>query len=357
MTPLVLLLACRPDGTDAVFARNARVMKTMSSFEVQVKYSGRNGPTLAGSLILDGKKRLFYHIEGPKVNYTLSISPAGYREVDRTTRMYDEFEYEGSNELSDSRSSPYGLHTLPSWLANPSFRSLLPKNASVQLLAAETISDHRCDHLQTSFTTMAGKVMIDGYVGDDGLVYRLRERVTAMTGNSEQTWDLSHYVGPRAFGADRFANPIPDGFAPYALHYTAGPAVIGTKPSLTGFVSSTTGAAWKAPAGRSLLLLVAGRDSLPSDRAVREVSGWRNALDHSGVTLAIASDAATRGEANGMLFNPGGKTIGRLSPPATPMFYLFSKTGELTNLWMGFQSKDAAKLRSEIMNAAKSLGR
>jgi len=354
MTSLILMMVLRADQADAAINRYVNTMRAMPTYEVQVTYSAKGKEPIHADLIMDRRTQLLYHVTTSNDDYKLSVSQLGYREVERYTRTYDEFPYNGSAKLYESRISPY-FKTLPSWLNAPSIRNLAPSGMAFAVVRQETVSGHRCDFIRANFSTQFGTGTTECDIADNGLLYRMHRIMVAMGKRTDETWEFANYVKASSFSLARFANPVPDGFSPYALNSVEGPAMIGTKPSLDGFANPSSGSRWSVPTTRPLLLLIAGHDSLPSEKAVRQFASWKNQLQSAGASLAVVSDATSAEMAKGLPYSLDQKAIEQLAPPATPMLYLLNKSGKITNLWMGFDSSDAAKLRADVLQAIESM--
>ncbi len=350
MTSLLLLLISHADQADAILARYEKTMRAMPTFEVQVTCKSQNRPDIHGELIIDGRKQLYYHATAPGVDYKLTISPAGYMEVDQHVRLYDEYPYDGTNIEYKSRISPI-QSTLPDWLKLSNLKRLLPQNAKFTYVKKEMAAGRSCDQIHATITGPMLSGTIDCDVAADGLIYRFLRVTDSSAGHEVENWELDKYRPARSFSASRFQVTIPDGFAPYALPYNGPPAAVGTRPSLLGF-QTPAGSTWNPPYGRPLLLVVAGHDSVPSDKALKAVSGWKGVLARSGIQCALLSDASKPYDAKGLLYDPHRTSIAALSSPSTPAFFLLNSKGVITNIWMGFDSTQSQSLADEIVSAS-----
>lgn len=349
------MFVLRADRVDDVLARFAKAMQGMPRFEVKTTFVSPGRPVVRANFVIDRRDRMFYHADGVGVDYTLSISPAGYREIDKKLHIYDDLPYQGPVHINASRISPW-YKTLPSWITAPSLQALLPRGSKFSHTGSGTVGGHKCDHLHSSFSVMGMRGTLDVDVAESGLVYKYRSiSDSSNEGHVDVAWTFSDYVKAASYPQSKFENRVPDGYVPFSLPEEAGPIVVGQKPRLGPWIDSSTGRSWRAPAGKPVLYLVAGHDSAPSERVVRVASKWRQSLSGQGVTLALVSDSGSSKGAGGLLYDPSLKNIDVLAAPATPLFVLLDSSGKVTNLWLGFEPANAQKLRSDISKAIADL--
>jgi hypothetical protein len=354
MTSTILLLLARDGSLDSVLARYTAAMKAMPSFEVQSNFRSLHG-TVSADFVLDGKKRLLYDAKSfDGEHYILSVAPPRYREVDLATRVYEEYPYPGGAYVFPSRISELPA-TIPSWLRSPTIRQMMQPKAKLTLQGSQVIGGVTYDDIHGVYKDAMGTATYDILVPPSGLIYSFHKVSQSVMGRSDETWLISGYKSAAHISSSRFDNRIPDGFMPYVLpdRYAVVPA--GRKLNLQGWVDSSTGRAWSKQAGKPLLFIVAGADSLPCKRAIAEIGKWRPVLAKSGVQVAIASDEASRSEAKGLLYDPDQRSIRSMDIPSTPMFFLVDRGGTLRNLWLGFSPSSAGKLQSDVLNAVKAL--
>ena len=354
MTSTILLLLARDGSLDSVIDRYTAAIKAMPSFEVQSNYRSLRG-TVTADLILDAKKRILFDAKAfDGEHYILSVAPSRYREVNLTTRVYEEYPYPGGAYVFPSRISELPS-TMPGWLRSATIRQMMQPTTKLTLQGSQVIGGVKYDDVHGVFKNQMGTSTYDILVPPSGLIYSFHKVSKSAMGSSDETWQISSYKSAAQISASRFDNRIPDGFMPYVLpdHYNVAPA--GTKIYLQGWVDSSTGRTWSKQAGKPLLFVIGGADSLPSKRAISEVSKWRSTLAKSGVQVAIASDEASRSEANGLLYNPDQRSLRSFGVPSTPMFFLVDRSGTLRNLWLGFSPASAPKLQTDVLKAIKAL--
>lgn len=354
MTSTILLLLARDGSLDSVIARYAAARTAMPSFEVQSNYRSLRG-TVKADLILDGKKRLLFDAKSfDGEHYILSVAPANYREVNLSTRVYEQFPYPGGAYVFPSRISELPS-TMPGWLRSATIRQMMQPSTKLSLQGSQVIGGVKYDDVHGVYKDPMGTSTYDILVPPSGLIYSFHKVAKSSMGSSDELWQISNYQSAAHIKAARFENRIPDGFMPYVLpdHYSVAPA--GRKLNLQGWIDSSTGRAWSKPSGKALLFVIEGADSLPSKRAAAEVVRWRSTLAKSGVQVAIASDESTEMEAKGLLYNPDQQSIQSIGVPSTPMFFLVDKGGTLRNLWLGFSPASAKKLQSDVLKAVKAL--
>jgi len=347
---MILFLLTKDQAVDAVLARFVPAMKAMPSYEVQVAFKSNHGQ-LKSNLILDGMKRLFYDATTTSGDrYTLSISPSGYREVERSQKTYDEYPYPGRIRLYSSRISPIS-ETLPSWLLAGDLHNLIPNGSAVKLEGTETLNGEVCDKVMVVFRSRMGNADIQMSVAKSGLVYYYHSVINTPRGKEDDAWTFSRYKPLSNISEARFENRVPDGFTPHSISEHATPVEVDHKADLSGWVDSKTGTVWNPAPGKPVLFVLTSAGSLPSDRAVEAVKKWRSSFEASGAQVAIASDEATRSGAGGLLYNPSQKSVQALGAPSTPMLFLIDGKGMVRNLWMGFAPDGAAKLKQDLLNA------
>ncbi len=198
-------------------------------------------------------------------------------------------------------------------------RDTFPKDASKNRVGEEMVSGQSCDHVHVAFKTqMGGNAAMDYWIAPSGLVYRLKSVMESRDGPLTFDWTFTRYQPLRSVAASKFVVRIPDGFMPRTLDEEDGPAAVGSKPNLSGWVEPASRRAWSKPEGRSVLFLLAGQDSLPSDRAVAAAKDWQAMLSEKGVTLVLGSDADSGSASKGLLYNPGGQSVKGSCRPRNP---------------------------------------
>ena len=348
-----MLLLLKDGSVDAILKRCTVTMRGMTRYEVQ-STSTLNGQSVKGLLVLDSQARLIYRATQGANSYTLSITPAGYREVEQASRMYEDFDYPGRVRLYASRLSPL-FKTLPNWLLGVNPSRLFPANSPVKVVGTETIDGKTCDKLQATSSGPMGSGVYDLSVAQSGLIYRYHSRVQTPNGLDEKEWTLSGYRTLSSFSPTEFSNPIPDGFVPFALPDHYGPVEIGKPLYLRGWFASKTKQPWNPKSGQAVLFVLTGADSLPCKRAVKALTGWASQIKSKGVDLAIGIDEVNQADAKGFLYDPDKRSLKEMGAPSTPMFYLVDGKGVVRNLWMGFDNDKADKFLSDLLAAIASL--
>jgi hypothetical protein len=344
----------KDDPAAAAMARFKTAMQALPFFEVQVDATDKRSLKLTADFIIDGRKRLLYDAMTPVGRYILTITPERYREVDYASKSYEEAVSPGPVWQVESRFSNIPK-TIPFWLKAGDIQSLLPKGAKAVYVGKQTVSGIACDLIRTTYKNQFGSGTMEFCIADSGLAYRYFSEFNGIEGHKAFEWVLRAYKPLTTISAARFENRIPDGFMPYSLPDRDIPTEIGKKPNLRGWVNPLTGAAWSPPSGRALLFVFADRSSMPCRRALKALDGWRDELKAKNVDVAVASDAAAAADSGRMLFDPDGKSLSLLDPPAAPMIYLVDKGGTLRNLWMGFGPDRAKRLHDEIIKAIAAL--
>ena len=354
MTCTILLLLARDRSLDAVMASYAAAAKAMPSFEVQSSFVTPRGPVKA-TFVLDKNKRLIYDaVSYNGEHYILTVSSSNYREVNRTTKVYEEYPYPGQAIIYSSRISELP-GTAPIWLRASTIRQMMPSETVISLAGTKVVAGSVCDDVHGEFKDRMGTATFDILVAPAGHIVSFKKIAVSPVGRSQMSWELSGYKSAANISASRFENRIPDGYMPYVLpdHYKLVP--IGTKLNLNGWIEASTGRSWSRQAGSPLLFVLAGMDSLPSKRALAEVAKWKPALSQAGVQVAFASDEPLKADAKGLLYDPTQTSVRALDVPATPIYFLVDRGGVLRNLWLGFSPASAGKLKSDVLSAVKAL--
>jgi hypothetical protein len=351
---MLLLMVMKDGAVDAAFARFKAAMSAMPSFEVQVDANDKRGFRITADLIMDGRKHLLYDAMTRAGRYVLTVTPTRFREVDWSTKSYEEFPNEGLVTQVESRQSTLPK-TIPYWLKAGTLQSLVPKGGKTVYVGKQVVSGYDCDLIRTNFSNQFGKGMLEFCVANSGLLYRYDSMFEGMQGKQQFEWVLKDYRPLKKISESRFENRIPDGFMPYSLPDRDLPAEIGRKPRMNGWVDPKSGKPWVAPAGHPLLFVVIGRDSSPSQRAMKALAKWKTELQGKDVTVAVASDSVAAAGSMGMLYDPDQKSLKALGAPSTPMFYLLDSAGILRNLWMGLAPGGQAKLHDELVTAISAV--
>jgi len=355
MTSLILALVLRDDRADAAFGRFVKAMAAMPSFEVHLvsKFTGRKD--LTADMVVDHRKSLLFDSITPVGKFVLTISPKGYREVDWYSKSYDEFPYPGLIHVFESRLLPKLPATIPTWVLSPDLRQNFPRDNKFVYVRSETVAGHACDVVETKVKTLEGTATVDFSIAANGLVYRNYRTLETATGHMEMSYLFGEYTPLKSVSPSRFENRIPDGFMPHSLPDRDYPPEVGKQVKLQGWVQSNTGKAWSPNPGKPVLFMIVNQGSLPSERAIDALKGWREDLIKRGVTVAVGSDATAVGKAGGLLWNPGNTNPLVAGVPATPLLYLIDASGVLRNIWMGFVPNEASKMRDDVLKAVSVL--
>ena len=356
MTSIILFLLVRDGKSEAAFARYTAAMRAMPSFEVQIVSKDKSGRDWTADLVIDGKSRMLYDATTPAGKYVLSITPTLYRDVDYRSRIYDEYPSPGPVKRYASRISRIP-NSIPYWLLASNLHELLAPGSSAVYAGTKNVAGFSCDVIHSTIRTAEASGFMDFSIAKSGLVYRYVLSVDTPDGHIDQTSDFKNYKKFVSIDPSRFENRIPDRFMPYALPDRDIPIRIGKRPRFSGWMDSTSRRNWAPPVGRPFLFLLAGRDSMPSKRAIDAVNQWKGDLRRKGVLIVVASDAASASDANGLLYDPARHSLDALDVPSTPMMFLLDSHGTLRNSWMGFDPNRENELRNEILRAVADLKR
>ena len=354
MTTTILCLLATVQSPNAVLARFAPAMKALSAFEVKFQFRGGRGDVAADVLIQKGKSLRFDAAANTGDNFTLSVSPAGYIELERKQKVYEKFAYPGGIAIYPARISALG-GVFPKFLQVGSLNQMFPGTATVRSAGTEVLNGQVCDKVSVQFKGAMGDTSMAFSISRAGLIYYYRVIGKSMQGTIDQTWRVLSYTKYPSIPQSRFDAPVPDGFMPFALPDRVYPATVDEPLNLKGWVDSRTGAKWQVPAHKPVLFLLTSPDSMPGERAVKALRSWKAELEQKGVVVVVGSDAASRGEASGRLINPDGKSRAAMSVPATPMFFLVDAGGKLRNLWMGIAPGKEKTMESDVLQAVSKL--
>ena len=354
MTSVILYMLLKDDKSEAAFARFRAVMRSMPTYEVQVEGSDHKRTRLSADMVIEGRKRLLFDAKVPGGHVVFTIGDKGYREVNQPTKTYDELAFKGGVRPVASRISGVP-RTIPFWMFGGDLRGTVPPNSKPVTLGKRTVNSYECDHIKVSFKTPIAEGLVEYDIAASGLIYRLFRLTDSPQGHEEFEWTFKDYKPLRAVAASRFENRIPDGFMPYSFTPHPYPPQIGKTLSLTGWIDAQSGKPWVPSSKSATLFVLVSPNSSPSQRAIVSAQKWRHELKSKGIEVVIAADSSDLARSRGLLYSNAPQSLEALGAPATPMFYLLSKSGAVKNLWLGFGLNRGPGLHSEILKAASGL--
>jgi len=353
MIALLIAVAMPKDKVDGALDRYVAFMKANPSYSVDVRCTPLGMPESVGNLTVESGKRLLYNVKWGPQDYSLSITEQGTMELERGQRLYDEHSGQTQLRLYESRLSSAPTTTFPVMLLTPDLRRLVPKEFKFQYKGREKVGGIEADDLSGELKGDGGEMKLRLLIDDQGRLLRAeRMSKSMMEGTSGATWVLSNFKPRRGLGVQAFLAPIPDGFTPYAFEAVEYPVQVGETPAfgtLTDPASGKTVQVSSLLGGKPGLVAVLGADSAPSREALTSVQR----LEKSGMRVVRISDALNAAAAQGALFDPTGKLMGTIRPPATPFFMLLDASGKITHEWLGYDPEQGAKFEKEITDALK----
>ncbi|HWD38087.1 MAG TPA: hypothetical protein VG944_04510 [Fimbriimonas sp.] len=333
---LAALLGARPPHTDA-FGRYRAFMAAHQSF--QVSFSTKlNGHDLStGSITVQRPQRLLFRARGGRANYSISSTEAGYVEIERGTKTYEELPSLHRLATYPSEISGMAYSTLPTPLLFPDLRTIFDRTTDVTSSAAG-------DRLHISARTMMGKMDAWADVDSKGrLTYFRKKTVPTRGGGADYEWHFKPFTFPANLKLKDFLTTLPVGFVPYALPRMEMPLQIG-KPAPTN--------GWTTPNGRQTVDLAAVAGHKPFIFAVLDTDSAAS-LGALAFLKTIQDGTPVFWTGNGGYTDRSGRLLALLNPPATPMFYLIDGQGKVAKLWLGFDSSHRAAFQAEVLKAVQ----
>lgn len=341
MMHVLLLLITQTTPADHVLDRYVSLRKSLSRMEVAFTVTAGQAPVSFESVI-DGKKRLFVAAKASGLDYVASITPKQVLELDRLEKTYDEHRGEKEIYLPNSRlTGAFGL--FPTWLYSSDLRQLLPKNTPFVLGSAETVGSQKCDHVVGKFKTAEETGTLDAAIDSAGIVRRIRVTRVSPRGASDVEWRFTAMKPFSPAGEKKFDLRTPLGYIPYALPDAGNPISVGEVFPLSGWSSSSGKLDITAKLGaQGGLIAIFGKGSDPSRAAKQAVMHLSKDLPTVNLTDAKAPSEA------GVGFDPTGRLMQTVNPPATPFFALVDGTGKIRRLWMGFDAQKASEFEADV---------
>jgi len=342
MMHVLLLLITQTTPADHVLDRYVSLRKSLTQMEVAFTASA-GGTPISFESVLDGNQRLFLAAKASGLDYEASVTPKQVLELDNNEKTYDEHPGDKQVYLPNSRLTEV-VKIFPSWLYAPDVRQLLPKNTPFILGSPETVGGQKCDHVIGKYEKGGGESgSLDAAIDSTGVVRRIRIIHISLMGSSNIEWRFTSMKPSSVAGEKKFDLRTPLGYTPYALPDGGVPVSVGGTFPLSGWSSSNGPLDMTAKLGsQGGLIAIFGEESEPSRAAQQAVAHLSKDLPTISLTDGKTASAA------GVGFDPSGRLMQAVNPPATPFFALVDAKGKIRRLWMGFDAQKAAEFEADV---------
>jgi outer membrane lipoprotein-sorting protein len=323
-------------------AKYESFMKSHPALEVDFKMSINGKEVGQGTMKIKRPGLMLFKSSGDGFNYTLSITPNDYLELEnkeadpdtgQAFSRYDEFPSQAKLEVYDSEISPLGNATIPGVLLSPNLKEIFADKY-------DSTQDGTSTVLHRKFQGFRGPEETWATIDEEGKITVLKRKITRQQGTQELDWKFGHYSVPSDVSLKAFQAFIPAGYKAYTVPRLKRPLAIGeTAPTQGWKLHGKTVDLVRQAHNKPFLLVYAQPGSLPADRAL----AWLDGIKGKVPTFIIGQDG---------LSDPDGTRVEELAPPGSPMFYLIGSNGKVEKLWFGFDPDRPAGFRDDVLRTA-----
>jgi len=280
----------------------------------------------------------YFRATGLGNDYVFIIRNEGAIEIEHNTKLYYEIGPMGDIYATDSSLSFLSMRAFPYFIGRAKPKTAIPsfnKFRYVKEEAIDGIVGHRI---------IAGeaKESLEAWITTDGRLLRYVHSYT----DEHRPVSADFRFGPlQKPNPSRFTLMPPKGYRPLALPRNPQPIYPGTKIPVTGWLDSK-GSKVSLPIKGNTFIVVTRRDCQITSKAagmIAEIAGKAN-------VIVLSDSGAPKGLEKYPIFrDPGRATIDRMMTQATPFFMAVNNSGVLLQAWMGFNPREQAALKKEIM--------
>lgn len=335
------------DPTKAVLDRYQRFASRFQGAETSYTVHQKGVPTAtAHFLFLRGKSmRLDAKWKGSDYSYVTTRSGL-LRELERSTRTYDEYEKGAPYGLVPSSISATQGFVYPFFILANDIRSGYSKSPKTTYIGRSTVLGRGADVVRFEVLTQMGPVFQEFSIDDRGQIVQFAQFNGSVDRRpNARIWQFESFKGLTSVPSSRWTLAIPNGYVPYRLPDADGPMRVGSKFPFSGW----TGSAGRLPGGTRALYALIGVDSPPSAKSLVALSE----LKRRGLKVYLLSDARSRAAAQGRYYDATGRSLGALSVTGTPTFFLVGKSGKIEHLWMGYDPEKRMDFVKEVLDSQK----
>ena len=334
MIPVLLFAAVRAQAPDAL-ARYAKFAEAHPSLQVHF-VANMNGQQEAKGTVRFRRPDLFFtEAKGENVDYSLTVSPKEYLEIENKRKVYDD--YPGYNKIVFYQSDISSMGTLlvPRFLLAADLKMLFKKGY-------DSSRDGSNDVLHQTIKGDQGFVEEDwATIDPEGKMASFRRKLTGAAGSRDVSWSFSGYTESKDVSGSAFNTVPPVGYSPHSVPRLSTPLPIGAAVPTKGWEQNGKPVNLLEASGhKPFLLIFSESDSVPGQAAVK----WSHMLAGKMPVMVVGE---------GSLKDPDGSRIKELAAPGSPMFYLVGADGKIVKLWFGFDPDKAKALESDVLESAK----
>jgi|GEM_PF-3260269 len=328
MTLAILLLAAAKTQSDPL-ARYAAFSAAHPNlkFDFSIKINGQAGPT--GSILIQRPKRVLYKAQFQSQNLSISDSEAGYMEIERSTKMYDELPVPAELYFGPTEVNGFLSGVAPQIVLYPDLKGFFNVKAE--------IADPDPNEIHEKMTTPMGTVEIWTKFDDQGRLASMRRLNSGLGGKHDLQWEFSNYSYPTNLTLASFATPAPLGFTPRTVPRLNFPLQKHSVAPVDGWMGPSGKPAnfLVLSGGKPFLLAVTSANSVPCQSFMAYVRKTK-----SPMPIFVVGPGGYR--------DPDGTRMAKLAVPATPMVYQIGADGKVTKLWMGFDAAHPDRFAQEM---------
>lgn len=312
-------------------------------FQVQVRTIIPRSPVASSTLLLNRGTSALYHMKWDGLDYVVSSTSHGYREVDYTHRTYDERDFGQGFYLTSSRICPAFSEAFPFSLLQTDIRRLAPPKSTWTVKNVATSAQ-----VSTRFEgEMGTHTEIDVVVASDGTLQSVHSIQQSPMGTKNTLWEFSGYRKVKTTKANDYFVSLPLGYVPFAFENDQEPPQAGTLAPATGWVVAGTSKPvnlLSLAKGKTALWAYLGQDCLPSTASQTSLKRLAKRLP----VLRLGGPHVAGADYKDL----SGALADKLGASSTPLFLLVGKDGKVIKLWMGYDAAKSAQFEQEIVGAA-----
>jgi hypothetical protein len=346
MSLLLLALLAQPDLSETAFDHYRDFMKSAPAIEARFTVRQASGPAANATMLLQRGSKVRLDSKWRDSDYSFVTTKGGLmRELERSSRMYDEMEVNAPYAFPASEISSTPEFVLPFFIGSTDLRDVFGPNSKKTPLGPSTIDGNQVHGVRFEVMTQLGMEYGEFALKEDGtLVEARRYSRSADNRDKGRIWRFDSIKSIPSIPAERMELDIPNGYVPYRLPDVPGPLAIGQPFPFAGW---TGGPALKK--GSRTLYALIGEDCPPGEASLPALKD----LGAAGLKVVVLSEAANAASAKGRYYDPSGKSLDALMAPATPVYYLVGSDGKVQRLWMGYDPAKRKAWVSEIKAALK----
>ncbi|MCW5942639.1 MAG: hypothetical protein KIS66_10435 [Fimbriimonadaceae bacterium] len=346
---------------DAALDRMRGFLKTPNlRTEFTMDFNDRKGYA-AGKILIARPHRLYFSSKSASEDYEYVVNPRVLREVEHKQRVYDDLPFMGIALAPDSEIAVEPAYTFPEFVFAGDFSKLVPPGTKFESLPSQTIDGHRCERIKASYTAMMGSGVIEIAIDEAGRPWFYSHDARGQEGRRLMVFHFKAW-DTKPMDAKLFEIPIKNGYVPRYLPYQPFPIPL-DRPIPAVVWDSATGKTdlGKTFAGKPYVLLVGAEGCSVSAAAAPFFT--KRAVELRGKGFAIASGVLRATPSSKpylagttAVFDRTGAANRVLQLGATPAVLMVDAKGVLRRMWMGYDRKNEARVRTEMdRNATRIL--